>query len=156
MSAIAPTASPTDSNLFGLLGMRMDYLKQRQAVIAKNVASADLPQYKAKDLVSFASALDAKGGNSNTHGVKGTHVMPVSLITTNASHINGNGNPTGTNFGSNKPAETYETLPSGNSVVLEEQMMKISEVGNDYALVTNLYRNAAGMMKMALGKPAGI
>ena len=149
------SVAPTDNNLFGLLGMRMDYLKQRQAVIAKNVANADLPDYKAKDLVPFASALDARGGNGNTHGVKGTHVLPVSLITTNAGHLNGSGNPTGTNFSSNKPAESYETLPSGNSVVLEEQMMKISEVGTDYALVTNLYREAQGMMKMALGKANG-
>jgi flagellar basal-body rod protein FlgB len=141
-------------DLFGLMNMRMDYLKQRQAMVAQNVANADLPGYKAKDLVSFSQALESRSEAGGRSGVRGAHVQPVSLALTDTAHINGSGNPTGASFGSNRPAASYETLPSGNSVVLEEQMMKISEIGNDYNLITNLYRNASGMMKLALGKGA--
>lgn len=132
------TISP--NGLFDLFAQRMDYLKQRQGVISQNVANADTAGYGARDLVSFNDAL------------KGVGVHPVEIAQTNAAHISSAGRRIGGNYGDDRKAVSYETLPSGNSVVLEEQMMKVAQISNDYALVSNLYRDASSMIKMALGK----
>ena len=39
-----------DIGLFKALGAKMDYLGQRQRVIAQNVANADTPNYRPNDL----------------------------------------------------------------------------------------------------------
>jgi flagellar basal-body rod protein FlgB len=51
-----------------------------------------------------------------------------------------------------KNREPYEVTPSGNSVVLEEQMMKLAENQMEYRLVTNLYKKNVSLLKMALGR----
>ena len=49
----------------------------------------------------------------------------------------------------------YETAPSGNAVVLDEQMGKLAETQLDYELTTNLYRRQVGLIKTALGTGQG-
>ena len=44
-----------------------------------------------------------------------------------------------------------ESTPNGNSVNLEDQMMKVSSVQMDYATVTQLYKKAMGMIRIAAG-----
>jgi flagellar basal-body rod protein FlgB len=44
-----------------------------------------------------------------------------------------------------------ETSPNGNSVVLEEQMAKLSETEISHRLTTNLYKKHLNMLKMAIG-----
>ena len=48
-----------------------------------------------------------------------------------------------------------ESSPTGNSVVLEEEMMKVSETVADYELMSNLYRKSVGLLKLAIGKSRG-
>lgn len=127
------------NNVFDLLSMRMDYLKQRQSVVAQNVANADTPGYGAHDLVKFTDAL------------KGTSVSRAEMAVTNASHLTPTGRKMGS-FGDDARTTSYETLPTGNNVVLEEQMMKVSEINADYQLASNLYKRSMGMMKIALGR----
>jgi flagellar basal-body rod protein FlgB len=51
-----------------------------------------------------------------------------------------------------KTKKQYETAPVGNSVVLEEQMMKLADAQHSYQLMTSLYRKHVDMLKMALGR----
>jgi flagellar basal-body rod protein FlgB len=51
-----------------------------------------------------------------------------------------------------KKARTYETVPSGNSVEVEQQMMEVSKTAIDYQAVSGLYRKVMGMFRMAIGK----
>ena len=44
-----------------------------------------------------------------------------------------------------------ETTPAGNSVVLEEQMIKVAETQTDYQMVTGLYSKSLGLLRTALG-----
>jgi flagellar basal-body rod protein FlgB len=48
--------------------------------------------------------------------------------------------------------ERYETAPSGNAVVLEDQMMRVSETQTDYRMATTLYRKHIAMLKAAIGR----
>ena len=77
-------------NLDTYLGVHADALKirgQRTEVLARNLANADTPGYRARD-IDFKNALAAASGQSNATG--GVH-----LATTRAGHI-GNAAPDGT------------------------------------------------------------
>ena len=49
-----------------------------------------------------------------------------------------------------------ERTTSGNTVVLEDQMMKVAKTTMDFQLTTNLYRKHLAMIKTALGRGGGM
>lgn len=129
-------------SLFQAMNAKMSYLTQRQKVISQNVANADTPGYISQDL----SKVDFSKMVSNIDKNK----MHVSLDTSNPAHQlppNQSPNP--------KPATNktpYEVKPDGNSVTLEEQMVKSNDVQMNYALMVNLYRDNADLIRTAIGK----
>jgi flagellar basal-body rod protein FlgB len=135
--------------VFNVLAQRMDYLKQRQAVIGENVANVNSPGYKARDLEDFSKVLEAKKKNA-ANGSSHTGAMTIAL--TNSNHIAPSGTRVGGDYAYKKDKDTYEVLPGGNSVVIEEQMVKVAAIQADYQLATNLYKRMNGMVKLALGK----
>jgi flagellar basal-body rod protein FlgB len=46
----------------------------------------------------------------------------------------------------------FLTKPAGNSVNLEDQMLKVSANQMDYAAATSLYSRSLGLLKTAIGK----
>ena len=50
------------------------------------------------------------------------------------------------------PRGGFETKPSGNAVVLEEEMMKVAQTQMDHQTVTSLYARGLAMLKTAIGK----
>lgn len=54
MSDTAPTGTMT---LFQIASARMDWLSNRQKVVASNIANADMPGYRAQDVTSFEDFL---------------------------------------------------------------------------------------------------
>lgn len=126
--------------LFGMLKGRMGWLARRQEVLAQNIANADTPMYKPKDL----QPLDFK------RYLRGTQAR-IPLATTSPKHFAGTRNSMSP-FSDLKNQKNYETAPNGNAVVLEEQMVKISETQLQHNLSTELYRKHIGMIKIALGK----
>ena len=51
-----------------------------------------------------------------------------------------------------KKNKSFTSEPSGNAVVLEEQMMLQSQTQVDYELMTRLYKKHVGMVKTAIGR----
>lgn len=51
------TGPKTGLSLFQLASARMDWLGSRQQVIASNIANADTPDYRARDVTSFEDFL---------------------------------------------------------------------------------------------------
>ena len=127
--------------LFEMLTRRMSWLSQRQEVLAHNIANADTPDFAARDLepLDFRRALHDAG--------------PATPARTHAAHLGGAAKPQA--FRDIVPRGRYETTPSGNGVVLEEQLMQVAETQVDYQLVTNLYRKHVDMIKSALGRGQG-
>ena len=123
--------------LFGAITRRMSWLGERQAVLAQNIANADTPGYVAKDVKppSFGELVSGAGGRLKLATTSPGHVVPVQA---------------GGSF-KLQPQKVTERAPNGNAVQLEDQMMKISDTANDYALTTNLYRKQIGMLKTAIG-----
>jgi len=130
--------------LFKAIGEKMDYLNLRQRVIAQNVANADTPKYKPQDLkeVDFSKVLDKV---SQKNGVPN-----VGVATTKSGHIGMGGDVETAR--ARKQKETYEVAPTGNAVIMEEQLLKAGETVADYTLMSNLYQKQIGMLRTALGQ----
>jgi flagellar basal-body rod protein FlgB len=120
---------------------RMSWLGERQSVLAQNIANADTPGYVAKDVQppSFAELVTGAAAKLPMAVTEPGHITPVS-------------DDGGFKITGNKPKE--RSL-DGNAVQLEDQMMKVSDTANDYALTTSLYRQQLGLIKLALGHSSG-
>lgn len=118
--------------LFKLASQRMDYLSARHRTIAENIANADTPGFRAKDLKPFD--FQATLGQ-------------VSQVRTDAGHLSPLREAAA--FREDRRAPVYETAPDGNGVVLEEQMMKSAEVRQAYDLATNLFQKNVAMLRQA-------
>jgi flagellar basal-body rod protein FlgB len=126
----------TDLPLFSMLKTRMYWLNERQRVLAENVANADTPGFRGRDLkqLDFNDALRATGS--------------VKVATTAPNHIGGSAAgrfPTDNRGG-------FETTPRGNAVVLEDEMLKVAQTQMDHQAATALYARSIGLIKTALGR----
>ncbi len=128
-----------DLTLLAMAQKSMDWLSRRQTVLAENVANANTPEYKAKDLapLSFKNLLQPQAA-------------PVRAATTNPMHISPQVEPT--RFETVAERNPEESKINGNSVLLEEQMQKIGEVKGSYELAANLFMKHVAMLKVAIGK----
>ncbi|MBN2906223.1 MAG: FlgB family protein [Rhodobacteraceae bacterium] len=107
----------------------------RQAVVARNVANADTPGYRAQDIADFATTYrQADDG--------------LTLRATRAGHISGN-----------TPAQQAvliatpsEGEPNGNAVSLEDEMVKSVETKKQHDLALAVYRSSLGILRTSLGR----
>jgi flagellar basal-body rod protein FlgB len=131
------------NKLLGLFTDKMDYLTQRQGVIGTNIASANTPGYKPKDLVGFDTILQKKLSVTTSGEV----------VRTNAKHMSGVSGGNGT-YKTTTQKDPYEVKPSGNAVVIEQQLTQLAQTNSDYAMVTGLYKKMVGLLKTAIGHRA--
>ncbi len=127
--------------LMKAIGAKINYLDARQGILAQNIANADTPGYQSRDLteVDFGSVL-----NNLVHSNK------VKLESTNPLHLpNANEVERSKN---NKDKLTYEVAPDKNGVIVEEQMVKASQVQLDYNMLVNLASKQTSMYKTAIGR----
>ena len=129
-----------DVPLLSMLKDRMRWLEARQQVLAQNVANADTPDYAARDLkpVDFESLVQKTVAPANQ-----------GLTLTDPRHISIS--PTRGDFELQDHGDG-EANPNGNSVSLEQEMIKISDTQAEYQAATNLYAKAMQLMRTALGK----
>ncbi len=127
--------------LFQAMGAKMNYLSNRQGVIAQNIANADTPEYRPRDLteVDFGAVL-----------TEITNSKKIRLEKSQAGHMRPGGDIDDAR--NRKSRFTYEVAPADNAVIIEEQMVKASETSMDYNLMTNLMRKNVGMIQIAIGK----
>lgn len=102
--------------LFDLASRQAEWLSVRQSAIAENVANANTPAYRSKDVEPFAATLEKTqlAMTASRPGHIGFGSDPVSAIETRNSVA----------------GETH----SGNTVRLENELMKSGEVSRDYSL----------------------
>jgi len=130
-----------DIPLLSMLRERMTWLEARQNVLSQNVSNADTPGFVARDLVpqDFESILKGTGANP----------FHVALAATNARHIAIT--PASAAYDCKDTPDVEESL-NGNSVSLEQEMIKVSDTQAQFQAATNLYSKALSMMRTALGK----
>jgi flagellar basal-body rod protein FlgB len=130
-------------NLFALSAARLEYLSQRQGLIARNIANANTPGYIGRDLTNFTfeNALSrqlAPGGALAMTRTDANHLEPVAL--------GGGQNARST------PAAGYDEKPDGNRVSVEEQMVKAADNTNAFAIASAAYAKSVAIMKMSIDK----
>ena len=106
----------------------------RLGLIAQNVANADTPGYKAMDLPSFAEAYRA--------------AEPDALRQTRPGHLGGLGEETLATPRRGTGAEA----PNGNSVSLEQEMVKAAGVRQDHEMALAIYRSTSDIIRASLGR----
>ncbi len=126
--------------LFAMLTDRLSWLNQRQQVLAHNIANADTPGYKPRDLAPV-----------NFEKLANDASRRVSIVGTNVQHLVG-GARSRAPFRVSAQTDSYETTPSGNAVVLEEQLMKVSQTVMEHRITAGLYAKHMGMIRMVLGR----
>lgn len=127
--------------LFGAIKGRMGWLARRQELLSQNIANADTPGYKPRDLKPF----------SFKDMVARQKVPALNMDVTDARHLGGERKAV-TPFSETVEQKPYETAPDGNAVVLEEQMAKVNETAIQHRLITELYRKNLGLIRIAIGK----
>ena len=122
-----------------MLAAKMSYDSERQKVLATNIASIDTPDYRARDLVplDFKNVLD-----SETHKITMAQTSPLDIHSSDADPMR---------FMTQPLRHPYEETPTGGTVVVEEQMMKVAQNAADYQMTTNLYKKVGNLFKEALG-----
>ncbi|CAH2605428.1 Flagellar basal body rod protein FlgB (plasmid) [Rhodovastum atsumiense] len=134
-------------DLFRLTGARMRYLTERQTTLARNIANADTPHYRAQDLVpfSFNSHLLQGGPGQLQAGA----AAPLRLARTNAAHVPDARGARLARIDSH--GASYGEKPDGNTVSLEEQMVKSNDVANAFHLATAAYAKSMTLLKTGIG-----
>ncbi len=131
-----------DLSLLGILKTKMNWHQSRQSVLAHNVANADTPDFRPSDL---------KPMNTRDR-VLAPQLAGVNAARTHRAHFAGGIiSPAGNGFTSDG-AKGWETTPAGNSVVLEEQMIKVSANQFDFQVASSLYARSLGLLKTAVGR----
>ncbi|HEV2674230.1 MAG TPA: flagellar basal body rod protein FlgB [Aliidongia sp.] len=129
--------------LLAALTKKINWLTARQKVVSENVGNADTPGFKASDL----RPLDFRKELAEVTHSTSPKLAPV---TTDAHHL------VGTEFATKLQPEiekiTTDREINGNTVSLEDEMMKVSETSSDYQLMTNLYKKQVGLIKTAIGR----
>ena len=126
-----------DLPLLASIKGRLQYHQSRQKLLAENVANADSPGFRPRDLKPFDMILAAEARSEATGPVR-----------TQPNHLAGRGaEAPGT-----RRANVFETTQSGNAVSLEAEMLKLSQNNSDYQLAATLYGKSLSYLRIALGK----
>jgi len=152
MSRMGPDAIP----LFAMLKSRMGYLSERQKVIAQNVANGDTPDYQPRDLkaYSFKATLDQQRAGQPYRGgpVSPTATNGVQMMATSATHI---APPKTVSPWRSPQGPDSETTLDGNSVTLEDQMLKMTDARMNYDAAVGFYQKSMQMLKTSMRRPGG-
>jgi flagellar basal-body rod protein FlgB len=124
---------------FQLASQQAQWLSVRQSVVSTNVANADTPGFKAKDIVPFTEFLDA----ATSRGSDG-----VNLVSTNPLHFSEASQATMSIR--EVDDKSNKISASGNNVGLAQEMIKANETRQDYELNTSLVKSLNKMMLMVV------
>ena len=112
-------------SLFKAMSAKMDYLNTRQRVLSQNIANADTPGYRARDVADFAETWR----NMTAENRLGRGAMPVRVLDA--------GTP---------------SSPNGNTVSLEFEMLRGVEAQRAHDRALRVYGSALQILRTSLGR----
>ncbi|MFE0019073.1 flagellar basal body rod protein FlgB [Mesorhizobium sp. NPDC059054] len=115
-------------NLFDLATRQSQWLSVRQSSVAGNIANANTPGYTATDVEPFEKVLDRTA---------------VRLSATQSGHLGG---ATEAGFTVKPQEPTGPAMPSKNTVVMENELMKAGEIRRSFELNTAIVKAFHTMM----------
>jgi flagellar basal-body rod protein FlgB len=129
-----------DLPLITALTAKMKWHQTRQGLLAENVANAETPGYRGRDLNPF-------GFEEHMRNVS---VTRIATDVTNVNHIAAAGTDAD-GFGARR-INSFGVTPDGNGVTLEDEMMKVTANQMDYQAATTIYTRSLRLIRTALGK----
>lgn len=106
----------------------------RLGLIARNVAQADTPGYKAVDLESFADVWQGSG-DTGMRATRAGHFTSAGQMMDPVIQTDGG-----------------DMSPDGNTVSLPHEMVKSVEVRQQHDMALAVYRNASEIVRASLGR----
>ena len=139
-----PNGLPT---LVGGLTEAMRHLSDRQRLIAGNIANSETPGYRAQemDAPNFAALVDA---TARRPGV----ARPAVTLSAGMQAL---GAKAPTSARQHDDRNVSEVKPDGNTVTLEDQLLKMGQVQSDFAAMTAIYRKSMALIRTAAGRGGG-
>jgi flagellar basal-body rod protein FlgB len=104
----------------------------KQALSAQNIANADTPGYRAKELTAFAETLRGD---------------MIGQRATRSGHLNGQ-----TERGAEVQQRRSAQDPNGNTVSLELEMLEAVEAKRHHDRALAIYRNSLSVIRASLGR----
>ncbi|PRD42677.1 flagellar basal body rod protein FlgB [Phyllobacterium phragmitis] len=120
-------------HLFDLASRQAQWLSVKEAAISSNVANANTPGFKARDVDAFSDVMEK---------------TQLSMAATNPHHLEVDA--TGITAVQMRQENITEKTHSGNTVNLEQEMMKAGEVNRDFSLNTSIVKAFHRMMLAAV------
>ncbi|MEM6676681.1 MAG: flagellar basal body rod protein FlgB [Pseudomonadota bacterium] len=116
----------------------------RASVIAENLANADTPDYRARDLPDFATVM--RNGADN-----GAGLSTVAARATREGHVSA---PFDRPSKGMPPATPIDMprAPNGNNVVIEDQTMRAGQAESQHRLALSVYAQTIDLMRLGLGR----
>lgn len=143
--------------VFAMLRNRLGYLSERQKVLAQNVANANTPNYISKDLKPFSFEAHVRSQTGPTSQASQSSIGSIqSISTTQTAHIPLAGQTQRMRMGGDfkvQPTPGPEVTLNGNSVVLEEEMIKITEARMNYDAAIGFYQKSLNLLRLATRAP---
>ncbi|MDS9466311.1 FlgB family protein [Paracoccus sp. MBLB3053] len=119
-----------------MAGALTAHATQRQKLIAENVANSDTPGFRARDVEGFSDQFRSGGG--------------FELRMTDGRHLN----TTGWIDRANVRDAGGEPAPNGNTVSLEEEMVRSADARRAFDLSVAVTRSALSLIRTSLGHRA--
>ena len=120
--------------IFQLSHAMARHAARRQETVAANMANADTPGYSARDLTPFSDLVDRRAGASTMRATRPGHLNAGAA--TDARAVTSN----------------VENAPNGNSVSLEEEMMRAVDVRKQHSRALAIYKSSLGILRASIGK----
>ena len=121
-------------NVMSIANNLATHAYKRQSLIAENIANADTPGYKAKDIQDFQASVSrsftlraSRPGHLNAGST--LNLSEVSMVTSPGARS-----------------------PNGNNVSLEDQMVRSADLKQQHDLALGVYRKSMTILRATLGR----
>lgn len=117
-----------------MAGQMSAHAAARQASVARNVANADTPGYRAKDLRDFTESYTAPG--AAMRATRPLHLASGSDIGAGRALVDAGGEPS----------------PNGNTVSIEDELVRQADAKRQFDLSLSVYQSGLSLLRTSLGR----
>lgn len=118
------------------------YSAARQTLVSQNLAHADTPGFRARDLAPFSESFAARAAAEPEGAFR-----PAA---TRAGHMAGAAEAEARPL---EAAEVGAASPNGNTVSIEDQMVRATELRMQHELALGVYRKSLEILRAAMTAP---
>ncbi len=126
-----------DVNILKLASAMARHATARHQLLSQNIANADTNNYKAKDLEAFSDAFTRMAGRPDgkldSRGLDRLEATQYNIETVSNNDL---------------------ASPNGNTVSLEDQMMRSAETQQQFDAAITIYKKSIDILRSTLGRGA--